>query len=133
MAFVLQPETAERWETIDLGEAGAFEVRVRKPTWGDMLADSEAFTGYAERRMQVAIAEWRGLVDERGAAVPFSHAALVRLCEASPAVFQRLAALASRLFFSVGETERKNSVPPSSASTAGTPAEPDGTPASSAC
>lgn len=125
--FTLKKQAmAGSWELVELGEAGSFEVFVSRAKWGDLLADSETFQGFSERRLKAVITDWRGLIDENGEAVPFSHEMLIELCEAHPLAFQRLATLASAQFFAVGlgETDRKNSAPPSSASTAEIPAGP---------
>lgn len=126
--FTLRKQSAAgSWESVNLGEAGSFEVFVGRPKWGEMLADSESFQGFAESRIRAVITDWRGLVDESGEPVPFTHENLIQLCESHPLAFQRLAALASGMFFSVGESDRKNSEPPSNGSTAEIPAAPEST------
>ena len=121
MPFVLQPETAERWETIDLGDAGCFEVCFKKPRWGDLCSEFDGEqSGYVERRLRAVIVNWRGVNADAGTPVPFSWSAFQSLCEQSPSVFHRLTTLAGRLFFGLEDLARKNSEPPSNAFTAET-------------
>lgn len=124
---------AETWERVDLGPDGDFEVLLRRPTYGDLVADLDRFTGVTAARIEALVVGWRGVtriaVDttnpdahvEVPEEVPFSTGELKRLLESYPAAFTQVAGLVNRRFRGLDGDARKNSDGPPSPPSAGGP------------
>jgi|GEM_PF-2708552 len=102
--------STERWVRVDLENAGSFEVLVRQPTWGELLADSESFTGYAERRLRTTIVNWHEVIGPDDQPLPFRWETLTALCERYPRLFGQLVRLANEAYRALPENAEKNSL-----------------------
>ena len=110
--------TPEKWASVDLGDFGAFEVLVRRPNWGQLTAEMSSAEADAEQRIEAVIADWRGLQNADGSAIPFSFDRLKSLCEQISAIAYHLHRVAVNALYAAPETDPKNSASPSSVSDA---------------
>lgn len=97
-----------QWKEINLGPAGSFEIELRSPTAKQLLADSEDFTGYAERRVTETVTGWRGIQDDSRQPVPFSHERLLAVFAQHPFVAQQVAVVCRELYAGLGTVAPKN-------------------------
>lgn len=99
---------------VDLGADGSFTVHVRRPSWGQLVADMERATGFIGDRIKAAIVGWEGLTEDappddphRERELPFSEENLERLCVQFPMAFSRLSILANEAFRGLSADEEK--------------------------
>lgn len=101
-----------QWRVVDLGEAGSFEVELRRPTWGELAIENEQRQGYIETRLRTCLVGWRG-VEANGQPVPFSWEKFVQFCEACPVLLLVVSNVVADLYQGLGEETEKNSGQPS--------------------
>lgn len=103
-----------RSEPVSLGDAGEFHVTVKAPTYEELIADSNRFTGYIEDRIKTTIIGWAGLtqdVEKDGATVeeeiPFTWENVKKVCQLYPAAYRRIVAIANACY-SGGDTAKNS-------------------------
>lgn len=133
MVVKLSGQQTERWEKVDLGAAGDFEIQMRRPTYEDyarhLAIGVESINGadgaelrQIECRMQSAFCDWRGIEDSESKPVPFSWDSLKALCSTYRSAFVKLSSLSVEAFSGMDEDASKNSdVSPIVASDMATP------------
>jgi len=117
------PPEAMRWEKIELGPLagnGEFEVRLKRPTWDDLMADADRYGDQTEFRLKTCVLDWRGVQGEDGVDVPFSWMAFQALCFAYPQVMIQVYDKVHFAYVGLTEDQQKNLPKPSGGESAGT-------------
>ncbi len=106
-------QESRRWEKIDIGNGETFEVCLKKPTFGDVMIDSELPANYTKNRIETCVVDWRGVEGDDGKTVSFSLAGLDQICSAYPRVGTKIINIVSKMYLGLDGEELKNSNPPS--------------------
>lgn len=105
-------KVSDHWETVRLGEAGEFQILVKRPTFrerGELLALHQSNDpGWIDAQFRTVFVDWRDLSDSEGSPVPFSFEALVAL-DQEFCIYQQLLEISGKYMTGKGEAELKNS------------------------
>lgn len=112
------------WQRIDVPSVGDFEVHIRRPTFEDLVADSDRYSGVARHRLEKHVIGWRGLKQKikrtdlpagtpeedcwQEQDLPFSFSHLQQLCTAYPVVYMQIAGTVNRTYRGLGDPEKGN-------------------------
>lgn len=78
-----------KWHTVEVSEGKNFDVELHPPDFQDRIRDAER--GYCSlKRITAHVRNWRNVLDEDGEELPFSHRALLAVCEVSPIVLRSI-------------------------------------------
>lgn len=103
---------SDHWETVQLGEAGEFQILVKRPTFVDrgrlLSLHQSNDPGWIDAQFRTVFADWRDLLDAEGRPIPFSFEALVAL-DQEFCVYQQLLEISGKYMTGKGEADLKNS------------------------
>ena len=94
------------------------ELLVRRPTHQELSEEMELAREGSVRRRTALIQDWKGVVAEDGAEVPFSDKSFAALAESVPLMFAEIVNEMDNVFYGLREEAAKNSRAPLGASTA---------------
>jgi hypothetical protein len=111
---------ADRWFTVELESRGAIEIRLKRPTFEDLMHDAEMNHGYVAMRVKALVLDWRGVNSDQDPPqpVPYSWDMFKAVSQLHPKLFRDVAVEASKAFLGLDEGNEKNSdTPPVASST----------------
>lgn len=104
--------TGFAWETIDLGNGDTIEIGIRRPTLSEQLVALQDCGPSCEYKVRAYVADWRGVNNEKGEAIPFSWDAINQLCAVYPGAIWALLDSVRKVRFAEGADDSKNSESP---------------------
>lgn len=105
--LILKKRESEEWVKVNLGEAGEISLKIRRPTYAELVecVGEESAIAYRLRRNVIG---WDGVLDEKGESIPFTHEAFATLCEAYPRAMVAAAIACHKAYEGMTEIAAKN-------------------------
>lgn len=121
MLKVPAKQDSKSWVDVSInledGRDETFQLLLARPTFEDLLADQESFTGYVWQRVKRCVLDWKGIMDENSNPIPFSLENFQAVCVALPLFLPAVSTELMRLYAGATRSkDEKNSLTPSAES-----------------